>query len=274
MKKRMLGICMLTAVLAFAGCSSQGTDKKGSESEVTAAPTETAVPTETVTPSPTATPAELPQAVKDSSYIVEGSDTRSLTPTEINSMDANTKQMAINEIYARHGRLFDTPEIQAYFNSKSWYKGTIPASQFDESVFNDYERMNIKLLTGEVSAENQSGSTNYYFPGEYRCTIDQFTEISLQISLGSDPGIDDFLEGDVVGGGRALKTEYFPDGVNSETDMTEFTIVKSSGINNYVLTADGVSYTLTVDADGNGLTLSNGQGSFNGYYTLIERYRS
>ena len=57
--------------------------------------------------------------------------------------------MAINEIYARHGRKFDTPEIRAYFENQKWYKGTIDPGDFDgneAAYFNKYELANRELM--------------------------------------------------------------------------------------------------------------------------------
>lgn len=87
-------------------------------------------------------------------YIFQDSDTRELTEQEISALTDAQKQMAINEIYARRGRKFVLTEVQEYFNGKSWYRGIIEASQFDESVFSSIESKNIsKLLT----------TTDYYF---------------------------------------------------------------------------------------------------------------
>lgn len=51
-----------------------------------------------------------------------------------------------NELYARHGRLFDDAALQSYFQSRSWYHGTIPASNFQESMLNDVEIKNRDLI--------------------------------------------------------------------------------------------------------------------------------
>lgn len=64
---------------------------------------------------------------------------------------------AKNEIYARHGRQFASKELQDYFNSKSWYNGTISPSSFNESVFNDYERKNIQTLKEEEFSRDSRG---------------------------------------------------------------------------------------------------------------------
>ena len=85
----------------------------------------------------------------DSGYILPDSDKRTYTREELSSLDDYSIQMAINELYARRGRKFSTPEIQEYFNGKSWYKGTISPEEFDEtedSVFNEYEIKNRELL--------------------------------------------------------------------------------------------------------------------------------
>ncbi|MCD8336597.1 MAG: YARHG domain-containing protein [Lachnospiraceae bacterium] len=79
-------------------------------------------------------------------YILPTSSTAYLTASDLTGMTADELQMAINEIYARHGRKFSTASIQEYFNSKSWYTGTVSPEAFDTSVLNSYENANISLL--------------------------------------------------------------------------------------------------------------------------------
>lgn len=79
-------------------------------------------------------------------YILPGSDTQQISAETVNALSDSEKQMAINEIYARHGRKFVIPEVQQYFNEKSWYSGTVEAGSFDVSVFSDTEEKNIELL--------------------------------------------------------------------------------------------------------------------------------
>ena len=82
----------------------------------------------------------------DSEYILPNSDSEYISSDEINDLSARDKRLAINEIYARHGRKFDNAEIREYFESQSWYNGTIDADDFDESVLNKYEKANIKKI--------------------------------------------------------------------------------------------------------------------------------
>lgn len=63
-----------------------------------------------------------------------------------NYMDYDVVRLAKNEIYARHGRKFKDPELQAFFNARSWYNGTIEPDKFKEDVFNKIEKENITEL--------------------------------------------------------------------------------------------------------------------------------
>ena len=80
-------------------------------------------------------------------YILEGSDSRYITEKEVENLSDAECRLAKNEIYARHGRMFDSADLQDYFESKSWYKGTVKPSDFDESVLNKYEKANIDLIS-------------------------------------------------------------------------------------------------------------------------------
>ena len=93
---------------------------------------------------------ELDDYISDSSgdwsYMIEGSDYRYLDRAELAYFTMEELRIARNEIYARHGRMFNDSSLQNYFNSKAWYYPTIPASSFDESVLNQYEKANINLI--------------------------------------------------------------------------------------------------------------------------------
>lgn len=87
-------------------------------------------------------------------YILNGSDSRYIAKSEVSYLSETKMELALNEIYARHGRIFSTKSIADYFNSKSWYHGTISAENFDESVFNKYEKVNRDLIV-EVMEEKE-----------------------------------------------------------------------------------------------------------------------
>ncbi len=83
----------------------------------------------------------------NSEYILPNSDSEKLTNELVNSLSESDISLAINEIYARHGRRFQNEDLQEYFDEKEWYNGTIDAENFDESVFNKIEKYNIRLLS-------------------------------------------------------------------------------------------------------------------------------
>lgn len=112
-----------------------------------AAPTATPVPT--VVPSAPTQPGD---------YYFPDSNSRYLTDEELQNYSSSDLELAKNEIYARHGRQFVTQRIADYFNSKSWYQGTIDPETFDaqqSEIFNEYEIANISKI---VEWENKKRS--------------------------------------------------------------------------------------------------------------------
>lgn len=102
-----------------------------------------------VTPSETPTPTPEGQTGADGDYILADSSSRYLTEEDLAGLSADQLELAKNEIYARHGRQFVTDYIAEYFNSKSWYQGTVDPDTFDanqNSIFNEYELANIMLI--------------------------------------------------------------------------------------------------------------------------------
>ena len=87
---------------------------------------------------------------KETGYILPQSATQYLTEEDIAHLTMKGCCYARNEIYARHGRLFNASELENYFNSRSWYEGTVSPDSFDESftqsVFNEYEYANAYFL--------------------------------------------------------------------------------------------------------------------------------
>ena len=82
----------------------------------------------------------------DSEYLLPDSDSRYLTEDDLAGFTAEQCRLARNEIYARHGRRFSDPALQRYFDSLSWYDGTIEPDAFNDNVFNSYERANCSLI--------------------------------------------------------------------------------------------------------------------------------
>lgn len=79
-------------------------------------------------------------------YMIADSNSRYVTEAELDKMTAEEIRIARNEIYARHGRKFQSEDLQTYFESKSWYKGTTDADSFNEGVLNEYEKTNARFM--------------------------------------------------------------------------------------------------------------------------------
>lgn len=111
-------------------------------------PAATVSPAEPFSTEPTQSSAEKEDKKKKTGgkYILDGSDKRIITRSEVLALDNNEMTLALNEIFARHGRKFNTPSIQAYFDKQSWYKGTISAADFDEDVLSATERTNVNTI--------------------------------------------------------------------------------------------------------------------------------
>lgn len=87
-------------------------------------------------------------------YILPYSNSKYYTASELSSLSKSQLRLARNEIYARHGRKFTDSDLQSYFDSCSWYSGTIDAATFDANVssyLNSYEIANLELI---VELEN------------------------------------------------------------------------------------------------------------------------
>lgn len=75
-------------------------------------------------------------------YIFADSDSRYIKKKELKDLSKDECLWALNELYARHGRIFQDENLQAHFNACSWYEGTISKEDFSENVFNHYEKKN------------------------------------------------------------------------------------------------------------------------------------
>ena len=87
---------------------------------------------------------DLRESEKD--YIIPDSSTRYLGYEDVANLSKEELKLARNEIFARHGRIFNDPDLQSYFEAQPWYTGTISADDFSDDMLNDIERDNIALI--------------------------------------------------------------------------------------------------------------------------------
>lgn len=77
-------------------------------------------------------------------YILPLSNMILINEEDLVGFSDNELSIARNEIYARHGRQFDSAYLQNYYETCSWYMGTIPAKEFDETIFSQIEKNNLQ----------------------------------------------------------------------------------------------------------------------------------
>lgn len=101
-----------------------------------------------MTTAPTTAAVTMPSSSQaaDAEYILPNSNSAYLTEADLAGLTKEQLRLARNEIYARRGRKFKDQELNEYFLSKSWYTPLYEPDQFSESVFNDYELANRKLI--------------------------------------------------------------------------------------------------------------------------------
>lgn len=105
-------------------------------------------------------------------YIFPDSNSRYLSEEEVRAVETDRLFIGRNELFARHGYIFQDEGLQQHFNSMPWYSGTVTAEQFNaDAVFNDFEKKNaelIKRIEDEINgaaaqdAEKQAAIDNAY----------------------------------------------------------------------------------------------------------------
>ena len=79
-------------------------------------------------------------------FIFPMSNTVLLEEEDLFNCSDNQLTIARNEIYARHGRQFKDVYLTNYFESCSWYEGTVSPEEFDEAVLNQIEKDNVQII--------------------------------------------------------------------------------------------------------------------------------
>jgi len=83
------------------------------------------------------------RSASNSGYLLPDSSTRNLTTGDISGLSKDALRLAIYEIFARHGKIFQDQAVSKYFSAFSWYQ---PSAAYDESTLNTFEKFNLNLL--------------------------------------------------------------------------------------------------------------------------------
>ena len=90
-------------------------------------------------------------------YLVPTSNEEYLSKDYFEYFTNDELRLARNEILARHGRIFNSSDLQTYFENQAWYTPSYDPDTFDsnmEKILNDYEKANIETIK-EIEAERK-----------------------------------------------------------------------------------------------------------------------
>ncbi len=93
---------------------------------------------------------ENAREVRDISNVLEPlfeTDKKYYTKEEFESEPMLVIHLAKNEIYARHGYIFKNEDLYNYFMGCIWYSPTCDRTDFDDNIFNEYEKANLEILS-------------------------------------------------------------------------------------------------------------------------------
>jgi eukaryotic-like serine/threonine-protein kinase len=94
-----------------------------------------------------AKPLNVPRAESAEAILASG---EALTEKDLAELGLAELRVLRNTIYARHGRMFESPGLQRYFSSRSWYK---PNAAYSDDLLTDADRANLEVL---AAAERQT----------------------------------------------------------------------------------------------------------------------
>ena len=93
---------------------------------------------------------ENAREVRDISNVLEPlfeTDKKYYTKEEFESEPMLVIHLAKNEIYARHVYIFKNEDLYNYFMGCIWYSPTCDSTDFDDNIFNEYEKANLEILS-------------------------------------------------------------------------------------------------------------------------------
>lgn len=120
--------------------------ENGGSAEATAAPTNTPQPAPTQNPTVPPARSEVNTNPGNNEYMY-ASNIKVLSQSDLSSLTQAETRLLLNEIYARHGYIFQTREYSDYFSRKAWYTPRYTSQSDAESQFNDIELQNKNIIS-------------------------------------------------------------------------------------------------------------------------------
>ena len=89
--------------------------------------------------------------------------TTALTDSMLRGLSLYDLRVIRNEIYARHGRRFETPWLREYFKDEAWYT---PRPEFTIAELSEVEKNNVKLIQAAEARRHEALSAREIDPRE------------------------------------------------------------------------------------------------------------
>jgi serine/threonine protein kinase, bacterial len=116
-------------------------------------PTSISQPIFTPTPSvaTTSQPPKMTTTINDYSWLSQ----RLVTNADLDNKDGVELDIMRNSIFARHGRRFDTPGLQEYFDRQPWYRPIYLPKNFPTNLLSKIERQNVDYISKYQDLNNR-----------------------------------------------------------------------------------------------------------------------
>ncbi len=142
-----IAVVLIGLIIFFAAWAIMGKSAQASTPAPSATNPQVSVPSSAYQyQSSSSSVAESSSSAENTDYILADSDIRLITRDELEKLNKDELRIARNEIYARHGRKFNDRDLQDYFNSKPWYRGTVEANRFNDNMLSKIELSNLDLI--------------------------------------------------------------------------------------------------------------------------------
>ena len=157
------GVCVFLFFVFRSGSLSSGktSDSETSETSDDSSDSDTVetIDQETVGMSGSFASASSDASAADGDYVLPNSSTKQITAEQAAALSNDDLQIAINEIYARHGYAFQTSQkMMDYFASKSWYTADPNMTDMSLVPLTDIEQKNLDILVKERDARKAAGT--------------------------------------------------------------------------------------------------------------------
>ena len=98
----------------------------------------------------------VPEQIGENDGTIFSYEYDELSADSVKYLPKDILRIARNEIFAKHGYIFETEDLKQFFSYKEWYKGTVKPSDWNDSVLNECEKKNLELISKYEKEEHKA----------------------------------------------------------------------------------------------------------------------